>query len=234
MPVEEPSTASITDQVSSFIGTIVATGGGAAVVAYFIFQWLGKNWIENKFKQRLEEHRHQQALEIQRLRVEIDSMLSGSIKLQEFEFQTLPEAWKLLNDARGNVNDLMSPLQQYPDLSKMNNEEIQDILRSSNLLESQKKKIIKSEDKMKTYMEVIFWKKLSTARNSCAEFHKYIEKMGIFIPNELKNNLTEASKIMWSSLVSKEVGHEAKEWKMQREGSDKLKNEFEPLFAVIQ
>ena len=67
----------------TFLLQMLAYGGGSAAVAYLLFQWLGKTWIENKFAQRLDQLRHQQALELQRLRVEIDAMLSGALKLQE-------------------------------------------------------------------------------------------------------------------------------------------------------
>jgi len=49
---------------------MIAYGGGSAAVAYMLFRFLGKSWIENKFTHGLEEFRHQQALEIHRLRIE--------------------------------------------------------------------------------------------------------------------------------------------------------------------
>ena len=99
------------DAVFRLVGEVVAYGGGAAAVAYLVFQFLGKSWIESKLAQRLEQHKHQQALEIQRLRVEIDAMLSGALKLQEREFATLPEAWAKLDEAYGRVAALVSPVQ---------------------------------------------------------------------------------------------------------------------------
>ena len=66
-----------------FLGKIVSYGGGAAVISYFIFQFLGKSWIESKFAERLDQLKHQHALELLRLRIEIDSLLSGVLKLQE-------------------------------------------------------------------------------------------------------------------------------------------------------
>jgi hypothetical protein len=104
--------------VALFLAKILAYGGGAAAVSYLLFQWLGKKWIENKFSERLEQLRHQQALELQRLRVEIDAMLSGALKLQEKEFSVLPEAWEKLNDAHGLVSWLVSPVQQFATLTE--------------------------------------------------------------------------------------------------------------------
>src|SRR5215510_4277659 len=106
----------MTDEVLRFFAQMLVSAGGAAAVAYLLFQWLGKKWIENKFAQRLDQLRHQQALELQRLRVEIDAMLSGALKLQEKEFSVLPEAWAKLHEAHGLVSWIVSPMQEYPDV----------------------------------------------------------------------------------------------------------------------
>lgn len=98
---------------TEFLESMVAVGGVGAVVAYGLFQFLGRTWIENKFAEKLELYRHQQAIEIQRLRVEIDSMLSGAIKLQDREFEILPKAWEKLDEAYGRVNSLVSPIQSF-------------------------------------------------------------------------------------------------------------------------
>jgi len=37
------------------IGNIVIYGGGAVAIAYVLFIFLGKKWIENKFATQLEE-----------------------------------------------------------------------------------------------------------------------------------------------------------------------------------
>src|ERR1700729_4202931 len=89
------------DQALKYFGSLVLSASAGGAVAFGLFRFLGKSWVESKFAERLEAFKHQQALEIQRLRVEIESMLSGALKLQELEFEVLPEAWKRLDDAYG-------------------------------------------------------------------------------------------------------------------------------------
>jgi hypothetical protein len=101
-----------TDAIFSFLGQLIAYGGGAAAVAYLLFQYLGKKWIENKLSERLEQLRHTQALDLQRFRVEIESLVSGAIRLQEKEFQALPEAWVKLDEAFGQLSRLAAPYQE--------------------------------------------------------------------------------------------------------------------------
>jgi len=222
------------DAVLSFVGQMLAFGGGGAVVAYLLFQFLGKTWIENKFAERLEQVRHQQSLELQRLRVEIDALLTGAIRLQEKEFAVLPEAWAKLDEAHGLVAWLASPLQQYADVDRMNTEQLEELLASTELTTSQKNDVRTSREKGKTYQEIIFWHRLHKVRRAFGELQTYVARNGIFLPAHLKENFTKVADMLWSALVSIEVGHEAKDWKMKREGWKKIKEESEPLYKAIE
>lgn len=218
----------------SIIGEIVAYGGGAALIAYFTFQFLAKSWIQNQFARSLERHRHEQAIELQRLRVEIDSVLSGTIRLQEKEYETLPIAWDRLYDARSHVVSLISPFQSYPDLNRMNNEQIEDFLERSELLNPQKNEIRNSQDKIADYQKYIFFHRLSDTRKACRDFHMYVSKNAIFFPEDIKELLERASGLLWSATTSKEIGNEAGDFKIAHEGWQTIQSEFEPLFKEIE
>jgi hypothetical protein len=142
-----------TDDVISFLLKMLAFGGGSAAIAYLLFQWLGKKWIENKFAERLEQLRHQQALELQKLRVEIDAMLSGALKLQEKEFAVLPEAWAKLDESHGLVSWLVSPMQQYANVDRMNSTQIEEFLAGTDFTGSQKDEVRNARDKGRTYQD---------------------------------------------------------------------------------
>jgi hypothetical protein len=222
------------DEVTKFVLQMIAYGGGSAAVAYLLFQWLGKTWIENKFAQRLDQLRHHQALELQRLRVEIDAMLSGALKLQEKEFAVLPEAWAKLDEAHGLVSWLVAPFQQYLDLSRMNSNQLDEFLDGIDFSVSQKKEIRTAHDKSKAYQDIVFWHRLHRVKNAFSDLQTYVARNGIFLPPELESKFKVIAEMLWSAVISKEVGHEAKDWKMQREGWDKIKAEAEPLYLDIK
>jgi len=224
----------IADEVVKFFGEVAAYGGGAAVLSYLIFQFLGKTWIENKFAQRLDQLKHQQALELQRLRVEIDSLLSGALKLQDREFQVLPEAWQKLDEAHGLVSWFVSPIQLSPDLDCLNVLQLDEWLKASELSETQKDELRSSNNKNTTYREIIFWHRLHKVKNAFGDLQKFVARNGIFFPAELKEKFTRISKMLWSAIISQEVGHEAQDIKMQREGWDNLEKEAEPLYKSIE
>ena len=224
----------ISEQVFKFLGEVIAYGGGGAVIAYLLFQYLGKTWIENKFAQHLDRLRHQQALEIQKLRVEIESMLSGAIKLQEKEFQVLPEAWEKLDESHGLVAWLVSPLQKYAAVGKMTPPQLDEFLERCEFTESQKNDIRNSPDKDAKYREITFWHRLHKTKKAFGDLQSFIARNGIFLHPELKEKFSTISKMLWSAVVSKEVGHEAQDWNIQTEGWKKIEKEAEPLYKSIE
>jgi len=222
------------EQILKFLGEVVAYGGGAALIAYLLFQYLGKTWLENKFAQRLDQLKHQQALELQRLRVEIDSLLSGAIKLQEREFQVLPEAWQKLNEAHGLVSWLVSPLQEYPDLNRMTSPQLEEFLAKTEFTDTQKDEIRSSQNMANTYREIVFWYRLHKVKVAFSDLQNFVARNGIFFPPNLKEKFTKIAEMLWSAVISKEVGHEAKDYKMQNEGWTKIKEDTEPLYKSIE
>lgn len=224
----------MTEQALKFIGELVAYGGGSAVVAYLLFQYLGKTWIENKFSQRLDQLKHQQALELQRLRVEIDSLLSGALKLQDREFLVLPEAWQKLDEAHGLVSWLLSPMQEYPDLDRMTPAQLEEFLVTTEFTETQKNQLRASQKKVSSYTDIVFWYRLHKVKVAFSDLQKFVARNGIFFPADLKEKFTKISDMLWSALISKEVGYEAKDNKMQREGWKEIKENVEPLYKSIE
>lgn len=224
------------EDIWKFLLQLLAYGGSGAAMSYLLFQYLGKTWIENKFSQRLEHLRHHQALELQRLRVEIDSLLSGALKLQEKEFSVLPEAWAKLDEAHGLVARLVAPLQQYADVNRMNSVQLEEFLAGMEVefTESQKNEVRTSNEKNKTYQEIIFWYRLQKVRKAFGDLQTFIARNGIFLPSKLKDKFANMAEILWNAIVSKEVGHEAKDWKMQNEGWKSIKEETEPLYKSIE
>lgn len=222
------------DVIFSLLGQIIAYGGGGAVIGFFLFKYLGQAWIENKFKERLEQARHEQALEIQRLRVEIDSLLSGAIKLQDRDFEVLPTAWAKLYEANAQIISLVSPMQQYADVDRMNDVQLDEFLEKTEFTPSQQDEVRKAHRKSDVYMDIVFWYKLHKAKVAFSDLQEYLARNGIFLDEEIKEKMEQICQTLWSAVVSKEVGYEAKDWKMQSEGWDKIKQETDPLFKEIE
>jgi len=224
------------DQVLRYLGEVVVYGGGSAAVAYLLFQHLGKGWIDARFSERLEAFKHEQAKELQRLKVEVESVLSGALKLQDREFAVLPEAWQKLSEAYSLTAWFVSPMQQYPAVGRMDTAELDEFLADSELLESQKTKVraAVSRERDKIYQAEIFWHRMARAKKAYGELQGYVAKHGLFLPPPLKQHFNDMLPILWSALTAKEVGHEAEDWKMQSEAWKELQAKGEPLHKLVE
>ncbi|MDH5718891.1 MAG: hypothetical protein OEZ22_14790 [Spirochaetia bacterium] len=224
----------IWDEIFSVIGQFIAFGGGAIAISYFAFQFLGKKWLENIFDKNLERLRHDQALEIQRLRVEIDSLLSGAIKLQDMEFKTLPDAWIKLDEAFRDISRLTAPIKEIPNLNNMTKTQLSELLESSNFKNSEKDEINSSSDKNKSYDEISYWYDLASAHRSIFDLHTYVARNAIFFPPKLKLFFEEASKIVFDVMIKSKTSHKYKKEEMEINNWKSVQETLNPIRLKIE
>jgi hypothetical protein len=226
----------IIDQILKFFGEVILIGGSSAAVAYLLFQYLGKGWIDARFAERLEAFKHQQAIELSRLKVEVDSALSGTLKIQEREFAIIPDAWHKLTEAYSFTAAVTSPLQSYPDLERMSDAEVLEFLDGIKIRETQKAEIRQAHARArgKIYQEAVFWHTLHGAKKSVGELQNYVIAHGVFLPAQLKKMFQDMVPILHSALVSAEMGHAHQDFKMQTKAWEKVKAEAEPLHSEIE
>lgn len=223
------------EEILEFIGKVVAYGGGSAAAAYAIFVFLGKRWIENRFNKSLESHKHSQNKELEDLKFKINTYLNRINKIHEKEFEVLPEAWIKLNDALGKISSFVSPLQEYPDFNRMNEEQIKDILKDTKLTELVKKELIEDQDKVMYYRNKIFWYDYIDVRKSLSGFHNYIIANKIFLSTPIYAQFKKIDEIMWESLKDREVGKEAEDYQMYRNAYKAVKEEkIKPITDEIE
>ena len=224
------------DQVLRFFGEVVVYGGGSATVAFFLFRYLGKGWIDARFAERLEVFKHDQAKELQRLKVEVESLLSGALKIQDREFTVLPEAWHKLNDAFSLTEWVVSPLQSYPAVSRMAEDELEEFLAASELSETQRTRVRDANylERDKAYKNIIFWHRLDRAKNAVIDLQNHTISHGLFLPSPMKQQFSEMRPILWQALTNLEVGHEGSDYKMQSEAWKNLQENGVPLHLSIE
>jgi hypothetical protein len=222
------------EDIYKALGQVLAYGGGGAAVAYLMFQFLSKKWIESKFAEKLELFRHTQAIELQKLRVEIDSLLSGTIKLQEKEFEILPEVWDRLNAVYEKISGLLSPFKSYPDLERMPEDAMKEFMESTPFTQSQRKEVVQSGRMNGRYQEYHTLYMIHEVKLSYSELEKLVARNGIFLQPELRDLMESMSEAIWSSITSKEIGHDAQDWKMQKESLNNLRDTVKPLYKDIE
>lgn len=220
------------DIIDSWFLNAIAYGGGAGAVFFVLFQFLGKTWLENKFSQRLNYLRHQQDIEVARLRVEIDAMLNGALRLQEKEFEILPRVWELIDKSFLQTRFVTLPFISHADIDKMNDDEIDDLLKLTKFTESQKKAIKSSSSKSGLYFEYLRFERVQDALESSTELGNYLALNGILMPVDLKEKLIRVS-ITLSNITNRIRTNIVHKIPDQTEYSNQLE-ELRPLIEEIE
>lgn len=228
------------DELFSFIGKVLAYGGGAAAIAYVVFTFLGQKWIEAKFAERLEAYKRAQERELEQYRHQVSILFSRVSKIHEKEIDVLPEMWQKLQVALGHVAKITSPLQYGPNFLKMTDEEFNDFLEKSRLNELHRTDLSKTRtvDRNTLYTKTIFWYDLVDAKSAVSEFHNFMLMNRIFLSQDLKHEFQEIDTLLSSTLTWREFGEQAKEiggtWEAISEGYKELDKEANRIVMQIE
>jgi hypothetical protein len=195
--------------VLASIGGIVTVGGGSAAIAYCIFRWFGKAWLDQQFKKQLEHLKHDQQKEIEHLKHQINSLFSRVSKIHEKEFEVLPAAWKLLHEAHGAVFRVICALKEYPDLSSMSEPHFEAFLSTCRLEDFQKEELRKTDraKRLGVYQNWIFWVELNDAKKTQVELNNYLAVNSIFMMEELRQQFKTINQSLQRVLIDEDVAH---------------------------
>ena len=224
----------IDQAIMRFIGEVVLYGGVAAAIAYGIFHYLGKSWIESRFAERLQTNRHEQEKALEELRGRINRIFSRVERMHEKEFEVLPTAWAKLHESLWPLKQFMSSFQSFPDVGKMSEPQLNEYLKDCRLDDWEKDELRSSTNKTDYYIEHIYMHDLHRVRTEYSEFHTYFIKNKVFLSTEVKQHLSTIDDLMWEALITKEVRHDIGDMAGEIEAWQKLRDEVDPLVEKIE
>jgi hypothetical protein len=204
--------------------------GGIGVISYWLFKLFSEKWLNAKFEERLASYKHEQQKELEQLRFKINALMDRTTKLHQREFEVLPEAWSKLVDANAHVYSAVAALQQYPDVDRMSDQQLDELLKKSTFTDWQKDELRRATNKSDYYIRAITFKRLFEAQNVFFEFQTYLFKNGIFIREELKVKFYTLKDIIHKALIEHEISQREKisMWtdikKLTSEGQQLLKS----------
>jgi hypothetical protein len=215
--------------VFSLVGQLVAAGGGGAIVAFALFRFLGKSWIQNEFSKDLEV-----------AKAEISLLTARRLKLHDREYEVFPEAWSKLNRASESLGRAIASFRTMPDLKRMDAEELSGWIERSDLSAGERDFLLKEHDKNRALSRIMDVRGVSDAHKHFSEFHLYIHENRIFLSPDLKEKIDEIDQLMWSSWVSKSMdldgygrdegkSYIADAWSIYQDKVVPLKKEIEAL-----
>ena len=196
----------MTELLKTFLAVLGGVGLTVATItaaAYGLFRFLGEKWLSAKFEERLAAYKHEQQKELERLKLEINTLMDRTVKLHQREFDVLPEAWGRANDAFAAVQPMGLGVNQYPDVDRMSRSEMESLLESSELESWQKDELRNSSSKTEYYRKAIIPIKAVKAHNTLAEFSIFFAKNGIFIPEPLKSRFEAINDMMFAAMLER-------------------------------
>ncbi|MEX4005172.1 hypothetical protein AB4Y38_40780 [Paraburkholderia sp. EG285A] len=225
------------DELLTLVGKVVIFGGGSVGIGWLVLQKTAERWVDAHFAKRQKDFEHEQAKELQRIKAKLDTVIQGSLKLQEREFKIIPEAWEKISEAYGLADWLCSPLQSYASLQWKSGAELDEFLaKQEHLSETQKQAIRdrRDEDRDKLWQEFETDRRYNKARGALADAGAFVKANSIFLPDDLRGMFDKQVEIIWSALSSFLVGVQSEDYKMRSSSHDKLKNEGKPQQEQIE
>lgn len=227
------------DEFTQYLGRFFFYGGVSVGLFWLVAQKSAERWIDAHFAKRQKIFEHEQAKELQRIKAKLDTVIQGSLKLQEREFKIIPEAWEKIGDAYGLACWLCSPMQSYSSLQHMSDSHLEEFLSKQELLwETQKVQIRKTAagNRDKVWQEIDTRMRYNKAYSALAAADKFVKANSIFLPDDLREQFNKLVQVVWEALISFDTGSDqnSKDYKMIREAWDQLKNDGEPLHTEIE
>ena len=227
------------DEFTQCLGRFFFYGGVSVGLFWLVAQKSAERWIDAHFAKRQKVFEHEQAKELQRIKAKLDTVIQGSLKLQEREFKIIPEAWEKVGDAYGLARWLCSPMQSYSSLQHMSESHLEEFLSKQELLwETQKEQIRKTAaaNRDKVWQEIDTRMRYSKAYSALAAADKFVKANSIFLPDDLREQFNKLVQVVWEALISFDIGSDqhSKDYKMIREAWEQLNNDGEPLHAEIE
>lgn len=168
--------------------------GGIVSITIIFIKSFGNKILKQQFEKGLE-----------RYRFKIHSQFDRISKIHQKEFETLPELWKLLLDAIGLLSHISNPVQMYPSLNKMNDQQLEEFLKTSVLMDYEKEELKNSKDKVNYYMKAIYFHKINDAIKKVADFDNYLLHNKIFLTDELFNGFDKIDGFLSTALAKLEA-----------------------------
>lgn len=178
----------------SWLGQLVAAGGGGALVAYGLFRYLGKGWIETQFAKDLEAAKS-----------ELSLLAARKMKLHDREYIVFPEVWAKLNKAFSSLYNALGAFREFPAFNRMSGSDLQNWTEHSGLSDSEKIYFEREADKAEAYGRILDWRSLREAKKDFVDFHTYLQANRIFLNPEIKKKLDDIASLLLQIWAAKKM-----------------------------
>lgn len=188
---------------AAFLAQFGITAVSAAALAYGLFQWFGKHWLEGQFSKRLEEFKHAKNREIEELRGTINALLDRTVKLQSKEFEVLPLIWEKLHDSYAAASVVASRGQMYAEVTWLGDEQLE-LMFDKLEVEEPDRAAIRAEkkgmDRQAAFNRLMDGIRMASAYRHQADVLGYVNRSGIFVHPDLRAKIRKLIGLIYDAI----------------------------------
>lgn len=208
-----------------------------AATCFGLFKWFGERWLAQKFATQLEVYKSEQSRELERLRHRINGVFDRTIRLHTREFEVLPDLWGKLVDAYAFSSNFLAVFQSYANVGAMNDIELSEFLDRTSFSEAFKDDIKSSELPRQRSMKYSRYARMHQHNDAMAkvqDFSVQLDRNGIFLQNDLKNDMKEMLRIIRNAMSEERINIEEEPVPRLREDQQIFRKESRPLIDKIE
>jgi hypothetical protein len=199
---------------------MMAVGLGAGV-AYALFKRFGERWLDTRFDARMADYKHKHQIELETLKYRITGHFDRLTKLNQREFEILPEAWSKLSEALIYCRSAVARIQSIPNFSDMSEDKFELFLTTTMMTELQKVDFrqVPKKDRIRYYSRHLSWQQLADADKKFREYQIFVKKNCIFIDRDFLEKFDRFTDLLNGVLIECEFsleGHQGVEYKERK------------------
>lgn len=193
------------DTLMRYLGEIVLFGGGGVAIGFALFKVLGQKWLEARFAELLEKLKTAQDEQVRHIQSSIDREIHRARKLYDREFETLPEAWKLL--CVSFSNGMASGMEQYPNLSQYTQHELENVLSTTTMAGFERAEMVALNPSQWTnhYRRWANHQRLGTYKKARWAFTEYLDTNAIFFSAGIKEKFLAIDELIGLAVAEMEM-----------------------------
>jgi hypothetical protein len=199
--------------VNVFVSVVSALGALGATYRLFGEKLFG-HFLDRRLQQLKHEHdieieqlKHNQNQVIENIRADIAHLSDRGKHSNEREYIALSAIWEKFVALYYATNVCVVSFVQYPDFNQMADDEIGEFLDSTELSKEQRAAVLKATDKGRSFSHITIRRYIAQAQSEFYEMSLLLNKLGIFIPKNIKDNFESVAKFCSSVIAQRYTEH---------------------------
>jgi hypothetical protein len=200
---------------------LIASGGSILILS---LPKVGDKILSHHLERRLAQLKHDHDQAIEGLRAQLAHLGDRGKHSNEKEFQALEAVWNEFVEAYLATNTCVISMMEFPDLNKLDQDEVVSFLDSTDFSAPQKQQVLAANDKNKMYSRLVTLRQLNAARLEIFKVRSMLRKNGIFIPAALQAQFRSAIEVLSRAEVERYVEFRHESFHEYKDSSFLLQN----------